>query len=70
MMSSGVFNVRVDVSPGTFVLYHNPNVLVQYNENQDMEWTGEDAKARPKVVRRGLSDEMKAEIQEGNIYSI
>lgn len=68
MMAQGVFNVRVDVTPGTFVIFHNPNVLVQYNPNQDMEWTGEDSKAHPKVVRRNLSEEMRAEIEQGKLF--
>jgi len=66
MMSKGIFNIRVDLSQSTFVLYHNPSVLVQYSNTQDMDWTGEDAKARPTPVRRGLSEEVHAEIPQGN----
>ena len=67
MMSKGIYNIRVDLSQTAFVLFHNPSVMVQYSNTQDMDWTGEDAKARPKPVRRGLSEEVFAEIPQGKI---
>ena len=66
MVTKGDSNLRIDLSPGTFVLFHNPSVLVQYSSSpQEMDWTGEDSKARPKVVRRGLSKEMSDQITQG-----
>lgn len=65
MMNKGVFNVRIDIAPGKFVIFHNPNVLVQYNSNlQNVAWSGEDAAVRPKVVKRGISD-IQEEIERG-----
>ena len=65
MMSKGIFNIQVEISSANFVMFHNPETLVQYANTQDMEWTGEDSKARPKIVRRGLSEELYAQIPQG-----
>ena len=65
MMKNEVFNIRVDISPGKFIIFHNPNVLVQYTSSlEHMGWTGEDSTVRPKVVRRGIS-EFQQDIEQG-----
>ena len=66
-MSKGTLNAQVEISPNTFVMFHNSQTLVQYTTAQDMEWTGEDAKARPKIVRRGLSEELHSQISQGRM---
>ena len=66
MMSKGVFNIRVDISQNDFVVFHNPDTMVQYSNNQDLQWTGEDAKTRPKIVRRGIAEEVYQQIPQGN----
>ena len=45
---------------------HNSNVMVHFSattSNED-EWTGEDIRSRPKVVRRGI-DDFEADIDDG-----
>ena len=65
MMKSGVCNIRVDICENEFVIFHNANVLVHYQSNSEhVDWTGEDSKVRPKVVRRGVS-EIQADISPG-----
>jgi len=66
MLSKGIYNIRVDVAPREFVLFHNPNVLVHYvsNAGENIDWTGEDSKVRPKVVKRGIL-EFQDEIDKG-----
>lgn len=68
MMSKGIFNIQVEISNYAFVMFHNPQTLVQYANTQDLDWTGEDSKARPKIVRRGLSEELYAQIPQGKLY--
>ena len=70
MMHSGIYNIRVDIAPNTFVVFHNPNVLVQYVSNvEHVDWTGADAKARPKVIQRGLG-ELQELIQQGKVAEL
>jgi len=70
MMTNGIYNIRVDISPRKFVIFHNPNVLVQYLSNvEHMDWSGEDSKVRPKILKRGI-DEMKEDIREGETSKI
>ena len=68
MLLKGIFNIRVDIGPDKFVIFHNPNVLVQYASllEKGMDWTGEDSKIRPKIVRRGIA-EIQEEIEQGKI---
>ena len=69
-MSKGIFNIQVEISNAAFVIFHNPQTLVQYTKTQDMDWTGEDAKARPYIVRRGLSEELYTQIPQGKLFMI
>lgn len=48
---------------------HNSNVMVHFSattSNED-EWSGEDIRGRPKVVRRGI-DDFESEINDGRKY--
>ncbi|XP_057306093.1 phospholipase DDHD2-like isoform X1 [Hydractinia symbiolongicarpus] len=69
MMKKGIFNIRIDIVPGKFVIFHNPNVLVQYVSNVEHDWTGEDSKVRPKVVKRGIT-EIQEQIERGESAEI
>ncbi|XP_012559446.2 SEC23-interacting protein [Hydra vulgaris] len=70
MIRNGIYNVRVDIAPNVFVLFHNPNVLVQYvSDVEHVDWTGADAKVRPKVVQRGVG-ELQETIQQGETKEV
>ena len=47
------------------MIFHNANVIVHYLPSTELyDWTGEDNKSRPRVVRRGIAD-IVDEIVEG-----
>ncbi|KXJ22983.1 SEC23-interacting protein [Exaiptasia diaphana] len=47
---------RIDLSNGEYVIIHNTNVMVHFKPSEVQDWSGEDIKARPMVVRRGIFD--------------
>ena len=48
-------------------MMHNANVMVHFVPNNESEnWSGEDTVARPKVVRRGVTD-IEDEIDDGRL---
>lgn len=50
---------------GESVIFHNANVILHYLPSTELyDWTGEDNKSRPRVVRRGIMDIME-EVIEG-----
>ena len=56
----------VNLEKGETVIMHNSNVMVHFSatSNDNDEWTGEDIRSRPKVVRRGI-DDFESEIDDG-----
>ncbi|XP_065071105.1 phospholipase DDHD2-like [Rhopilema esculentum] len=63
--TTGAWNKKLDLKNGESVIFHNQNVIVHYLPTTDMyDWTGEDSKSRPRVVRRGITD-IVDEIVEG-----
>ena len=63
--TTGTWNKKIDLPRGETIIFHNANVIVHYRPSTEMlDWTGEDSKSRPRVVRRGISDIMD-EILEG-----
>ena len=62
---TGTWSKKIELQRGESVIFHNANVIVHYLPNTELyDWTGEDSKTRPRVVRRGISDLMD-EIVEG-----
>lgn len=56
----------MNLEKGETVIMHNSNVMVHFSattSNED-EWSGEDIRNRPKVVRRGI-DDFESEINDG-----
>eukprot|EP00794_Sanderia_malayensis_P001092 gene1092-436_t len=54
---NGLWSKKVDLPCGDTVIFHNANVIVHYKHTvEPIDWTGEDSKARPRVVRRGIGD--------------
>jgi hypothetical protein len=47
-----------------YVIMHNTNVIVHFQTSELNDWSGEDVKGRPKVVRRGVFD-IEDEIEDG-----
>jgi hypothetical protein len=56
----------VNLEKGETVIMHNSNVMVHFSAttSDEDEWTGEDIRSRPKVVRRGI-DDFEADIDDG-----
>ena len=56
----------MNLEKGETVIMHNSNVMVHFSatSNDNDEWTGEDIRSRPKVVRRGI-DDFESEIDDG-----
>lgn len=56
----------MNLEKGETVIMHNSNVMVHFSaaSSNDDEWTGEDIRSRPKVVRRGI-DDFEADIDDG-----
>lgn len=56
----------VNLEKGETVIMHNSNVMVHFSSttSEDDDWTGEDIRSRPKVVRRGI-DDFEADIDDG-----
>lgn len=50
---------------------HNSNVMVHFSAmtTTEEEWSGEDIRGRPKVVRRGI-DDFEGDIDDGMILII
>ena len=47
---------------------HNSNVMVHFSaSSHEVEWSGEDVRSRPKVVRRGI-DDFAGDIDDGKIF--
>ncbi|KAK3727045.1 hypothetical protein QZH41_012545 [Actinostola sp. cb2023] len=55
---------RIDLSEGEYVIIHNTNVMVHFKPSQAKDWSGEDIKPRPMVVRRGIFDS-EDDIEDG-----
>lgn len=60
----------VSLDKGETVIMHNSNVMVHFSATSTEEdWSGEDIRGRPKVVRRGI-DDFEGDIDDGMILAI